>query len=165
MDPAAPALETVLPDSADAGIRWMLDYWTDKRGSRQLPRRSDIDPVDFFKMLPLVYIVEGTGLEGLFVKLAGTAYRNLYGFEITGRRIVELIPSNSGMQALNDYRTCLDEERPVYREGEMTWRQRNAPVLYQRLLLPLADDSDRMRFMLGTANILSDRGYRIRFNF
>jgi hypothetical protein len=165
MTDASQALDTVLPDNVDAGLRWMFDYWEGKRQLRRMPRREEVDPVDFFKMLPLVYIVEGTSLEQLYVKLAGTAYRNLYGFEITGRRIVDLIPSNAGLQALNDYRTCLDEERPVYREGEMTWRQRNAPVFYQRLLLPLGDDTDRMRFMLGTANILSDRGYRIRFNF
>ena len=158
-------LAALLPDNADVGLKWMLDYWVKKRGNRPIPRRQDLDPVDFAKMLPLIYLVEGAALDDLYVKLAGTAYRNLYGFEITGRRIVDLIPSNSGLQALTDYRVCLEQRRPVYREGEMTWRQRNSPVFYQRLLLPMANDSDEMRFMLGTANILSDRGYRLRFNF
>ena len=158
-------LAALLPDDADSGLKWMLDYWVRKRGHRLLPRRQDLDPVDFSKMLPLVYLVEGTELDNLYVKLAGTAYRNLYGFEITGRRVVELIPSNAGLLALSDYKVCLQERRPVYRQGEMTWRQRNSPVFYQRLLLPMANDSGEMRFILGTANILSDRGYRLKFNF
>ena len=159
------SLAASLPDNADASLKWMLGYWEEKRGDLVIPRRQAIDPADFTKLLPLIYILEGTSLPELYVKLAGTAYRNLYGFEVTGRRLVDLIPSDSGLLTLSDYRTSLTRRQPVYREGEMTWRQRNTPVLYQRLLLPMADKADQIRFILGIASIMSNSGQKLNFNF
>ena len=157
-------LQKILPDAADPEMIWMLDYWNDKRGENQIPLRSDVDPLDFYRYWPTIYFAEGGKLEELSVKVAGTAYRSLYGYEITGRKIIDLIPSGSAQKALSDYILCIDKKLPVYREGEMTWRERNAPISYNRLLLPIGKDYSAVGYILGFAIIyLSDSKEKIAF--
>lgn len=154
MSSGAELLE-ILPENADPEMRWMVDYWTSKRGDRLIPLRSDIDPLDFYKFWPTIYLLEGASLEELIVKVAGTAYRSLYGFEVTGRRIIDIIPEEIAPQVVEDYAACLDKSIPVYRESSMTWRARNAPVSYNRLLLPFGRNTQTVGYILGFAVIFT----------
>lgn len=120
-----------------------------------MPLRSDIDPLDFYKFWPTTYLVEGGTLDELYVKVAGTAYRSLYGYEVTGRRIVDLIPGRLAPQVIDDYIACLENKSPVYREEDMTWRERNAPVFYHRLLLPFGKESQDVAYILGFAIVFT----------
>lgn len=145
----------ILPENADPDMRWMMDYWLSKRGNRSVPLRSDFDPLDFYKSWSTIYFTEGTNLEELYVKVAGTAYRSLYGYEITGRRILDLIPEVTAPDVIADYVTCLEEMIPVYREGKMTWREKNAPISYTRLLLPFGKETQAVSYILGFAIVYS----------
>ncbi len=132
-----PSIENILPPEADPDLRFMLDYWHEKRGDRLFPARTDVDPLDFARLLPLIYIVEGGTLDEMKVRLAGTAYRDLYGFEISGKRILDLIPAQEGQDVHRDYRLCLQDKLPVFRKYDMHWRPRDSELKYQRLLMPL----------------------------
>ena len=145
----------IIPQNADPEIRWMMDYWMSKRGERLMPLRSDIDPLDFYKFWPTTYLVEGETLEELYVKVAGTAYRSLYGYEVTGRRIVDLIPGRLAPQIIDDYIDCLENKVPVYSEESMAWRERNAPVFYHRLLLPFGRKAQEVAYILGFAVVFT----------
>lgn len=145
----------IIPENADPEIRWMMDYWMSKRGERQIPLRSDIDPLDFYKFWPTTYLVEGETLEELYVKVAGTAYRSLYGYEVTGRKIVDLIPGRLAQQVIDDYIDCLESKAPVYSEESMAWRERNAPVFYHRLLLPFGKKTQEVAYILGFAVVFT----------
>ncbi len=133
----------------------MMDYWLSKRGEKPTPSRSDIDPIDFYRFWPTIYLVEGETLEELNVKVAGTAYRSLYGFEVTGRRIVDLIPGSLAPQVIDHYIVCLKEKIPAYIETDMTWREKNSPVLYHRLLLPLVNNTENVAYILGFSTFFS----------
>lgn len=148
----------ILPESADAAMRWMMDYWMSKRGDRSIPLRSDIDPLEFYKYWPTIYFVEGRTLEDLYVKVAGTAYWSLYGYEVTGRRIVDLIPGETAPHVIADYVVCLENKTPIYREGKMTWREKNAPISYARLLLPFGKTTQAVEYILGFAVVFSYDG-------
>ena len=145
----------VIPENADPEMRWMMDYWMSKRGDRQIPLRSEIDPLDFYKFWPTTYLVEGETLEELCVKVAGTGYRSLYGYEVTGRRIIDIIPESLAPQVIEDYIVCLDKRIPVYTEANMTWRERNAPVFYHRLLLPFGKNTQSVSYILGFAIVFT----------
>ena len=133
--------EDLLPAWADERLQFFFDYWNEKRGTRRFPARSDIDPLDFARHWPLVFLIEGTETASLTLRLAGTAYRDLYGFEITGRRVVDLIPQTLRRDVVNDYENCLVSGLPVFRADTMTWRPQNAKISYHRLLLPLGGEA------------------------
>ena len=151
-------LDELLPDWADDRLHFILGYWNEMRGLQSFPSRSDIDPLDFAPHWPLVYLVEGSSLPALKIRLAGTAYRDLYGFEITGRRIVDLIPRMQRRDVIDDYANCLVRGRPIFRADTMTWRPQNAKISYHRLLLPLGDPGGHVTHELALAVFFDTNG-------
>ena len=145
----------IIPENADPEMRWMMDYWVSKRGNRQIPLRADIDPLDFYKFWPTIYLLEGDKLEDLYIKVAGTAYRSLYGYEVTGKRIIDIIPEELAPKVIEDYIVCIKERVPVYMESDMTWREKNAPVFYHRILLPFGKNTSNVEYILGFAIIFA----------
>lgn len=70
------------------GQRELYDYWLKTAGSRRMPARSDINPFSVPKLLPCVGLIDLTeGLGEARFRLAGTRLRDVYGEEITGKRI------------------------------------------------------------------------------
>jgi hypothetical protein len=145
------ALEGV-PETACAEIHFFCDYWLRLKGDAELPTCDVLDPLDFFSYLSRVYIAEGTSVNDLRIRLAGTVYRELYGFEITGQRVAELIPFDQRQDLLASYQTCFVEKRPVYEESTMTWRERGSEVTYERILLPFGS-KDGVERILGFGQI------------
>jgi hypothetical protein len=117
-------------------IRFFLEYWQGLRSERTLPRQDEISPKDFRLYLPGVFVVEGGRPEDLRVRLAGSMYQELYGVDITGLLVSELIPFSERSDLLDDFTRCLKDARPVLHEGRVTWRGRNKQLRYQRVLLP-----------------------------
>jgi hypothetical protein len=70
--------------------RDLADYWTSLRPDGALPHRAQIDPGAILALLPCLYLIELREDDTIFVRLAGTALRQLYGFEMTGRDVVTL---------------------------------------------------------------------------
>ena len=70
------------------GQRELYDYWRETAGFRALPARSDINPFSVPKLLPCIGLIDLTeGLAEAQFRLAGTRLRDVYGEEITGKRV------------------------------------------------------------------------------
>lgn len=149
-----------IPDTACEEVRFFHDYWLRLKGGAHLPAGDLVDPLDFFSHLSRVFIVEGHDLDGLIIRVAGTAYRDLYGFEITGRRVVDLIPFGNRRDLLDDYTCCLRDEVPVFHTGRMTWRDRGSEVSYERILLPFGSDQGVGK-ILGFAQFFDSDGNKL----
>ncbi|MBK5911166.1 hypothetical protein CCR85_06630 [Rhodothalassium salexigens] len=133
---------TDLPDRCpdafhDAANRWFCRC----QEAGAVPSRKELDPLQFFRFSPSLYLAQIEGDGDVYLRFAGDHYRQLYGREITGMRLSDLVPDRS--QA-NPFRRDIDRVkgtgRPVYREDVMTWRPVPAPVHYDRLMLPLSQD-------------------------
>jgi len=136
-----------IPDTDDDGIAFFERHWTKLRGDRQMPTPEEIDPMDFPRFLPCVFLLDGTTLDRLVVRLAGTFYRELYGIEITGHRVADLIPFDRTPDILDEYRTCLERGRLVYHSGQVTWRSRGSQLTFHRILMPFGRDGRVSRLM------------------
>lgn len=70
------------------GQRELYDYWHQSAGHRRMPSRSDLDPLSVPKLLPCIGLIDlVSGLNDASFRLAGTRLRDIYGEEITGKRI------------------------------------------------------------------------------
>jgi hypothetical protein len=70
------------------GQRQLYDYWRQSAGPRSMPARSDLDPFSVPKLLPCIGLIDvAEGLSEARFRLAGTRLRDIYGEEITGKRI------------------------------------------------------------------------------
>src|SRR5262245_34881935 len=68
------------------GQRELFDYWRFSAGRRQMPARSDLDPLKIPRLLPDIGLIEVKGaIDDARFRLAGTRLHQVYGQEITGK--------------------------------------------------------------------------------
>ncbi len=82
-----PAPDIALETSACGTL---LKIWSAARADNILPRRADIDPGALKAIMPQVAIVAipAPGLNE--IRLAGTAYRDIFGFETTSQNLTDI---------------------------------------------------------------------------
>lgn len=159
-DRVAKAVLEGVPDTACAEVTFFCEYWRGLTGGAPLPPCEKLDPLDFFTYLSRVFILEGQTIGELRVRLAGTVYRELYGFEVTGLRVGELIPFEHRHDLLSGYDRCLRQQVPVYDVDRMTWRERGSEVCFERILLPFGEPQRTQR-ILGFAQFFDSEGRKI----
>jgi hypothetical protein len=120
-------------------------YWNAKRGTRSMPARADLDPVEMKPWLPGVALVEvkcqptARFPYSLRYRLIGTRPTQLRGREVTGMTVEEGFFGASLEAALENYRLVIEEKKPVF-----DWDHTPATGGFARegetLLLPLSGD-------------------------
>jgi hypothetical protein len=119
----------------------LLRYWLTKRGTRALPARRDIDPVEIgAELLPHLVLADlferGTHVR---FRLVGTAVVKRLGADPTGRYL-EREPRGGWFTELGSlYRLVYAERAPVYAESELHWGA-GRRLAVRNLLLPLTQD-------------------------
>lgn len=173
------ARETIAADggaSADSGpcpaekplearLDFMYALWRNKQNGKRLPARSDLDPTEFHRLWPVTFLLERCDeREGDWqVRFAGSAYGSVYGREVTGTRVSDIISEDLAPHVLADFRRCAESGAPVVNSGETTWPERGNVYRYQRLLLPYGHSDDgtgnfRVTHLLGVAAFFNSGG-------
>lgn len=149
--------EFELPPGAIDDMRWALAYWRAQKGDRALPEKRQFDVTDFPpRLLPMLFLLERIEKDADYVvRLAGTAYRDIYGREITGLPVNNLLPhSDAGGNLRVDLDRALNSGQPIFVDSLLTWPPTETRVPYQRLLLPYSDvPGGPVRYFLGVARI------------
>jgi len=135
-------------------IRAFYEYWDDKRARRLMPRRADIDPVDFIKHLPHVLLVDVHRKPDRFTyRLVGTGQVEVRGHDSTGRDVAEAYYGPSQEDVLSCYSFVrdnrvflLDPEPFIGSNGKYNQRE----VLF----LPLSEDGQLVNQILVYVNVV-----------
>ncbi len=136
-----------LPDGADDRLCRFLDYWRGKCVGGALPHRRDIDPTDIAPLLAAVFLVDVES--GAFrFRLVGQDIVTRYG-NLRGRALGELMSGAELERTMAEHRLCVDARLPVYSENTMQSAGTGDWQLYQRLLVPLADDGGGIAALAG----------------
>jgi len=72
--------------------RLLLDFWDAQRADGLVPKRAMIEPGRIKHLLPFLLIMEQFSMMEARIRLAGTALRDLFGFEASGQNYIELAP-------------------------------------------------------------------------
>jgi hypothetical protein len=122
------------------GQRELYDYWRKTAGSRRMPARSDINPFSVPKLLPCVGIIDLTeGLDEARFRLAGTRLRDVYGEEITGKRIDRVFAGACADYWHDIHARVAEEGSPLHGVVRGPSQGRDHIVLFW-LRLPLSQD-------------------------
>ncbi len=140
--------------------RQMYAYWQQKRGSRRMPGRADIDPTEIPRLLPNLLISEyvSEGAAGRWrYRLAGTAVATAFGRNPTGRFIDDLTKGDYRAFIERIHGMVREEERALFCAREYTGAH-DLRMSAKRLLLPLTTDGPHVGqiisllvFSLGTS--------------
>ncbi len=157
-DTAENQVSDTLPEQAEEHLKWAVRYWDEHRGPRAMPARSDVDPMDFPRLLPTTYLLERMPSHDFIVRVAGTRFREVYGREVTGELISTFIPNDSGRDFHLDVEVCTKHIGPVFREGRASWRPSGVATRFQRVLLPLGNHDSFVDHLLGFAIFFDEDG-------
>ena len=138
-----------LPKSAD--LRRLLAYWSERRGAREFPRRTDVDPVDLRFMLDRVALTEvhapeGDGERRYRLRLVGSYWYRLLGFEATGIWMHDWPRANQRKLTEDFYAALIDGRRPRFAERDAIVDEQL--LHYEIMLLPLSEDGSRISMIM-----------------
>lgn len=138
-------------DAVEPEFATLYDYWRGKCRDGRLPARCDIDPLDLPRsMLPnmLLLDVERADTAPRFrVRLAGTGFVALYGFEVTGRYFDELAPAAAIAPLMEALHTIVETREPRYLASPLTAPNKNFRWI-KRFALPLAADGETVDMVI-----------------
>ena len=123
-------------------------YWEEKRGTRTMPSRADIDPIELKRFLPGIMLLDVVEDARRYVyRLVGTREVAMRGRDPTGQSIVQGFfgPSLENSLAFAD--AVVQGRVPVFRSGAFVapdGRVGDEEVV----ILPLADDGETVNKIL-----------------
>jgi len=138
-------------------LRRIYEIWRSKCSDELLPRRADVDPVEFGKALPNVFLVEIQPTEPkLLLRVMGTAFEEQYGENVTGKYIEDLDFGAARDEILAAYDRLIESKEPVHIANE--YEKSDGRVMrFERITLPLSDDGEIVTAVLGGIQAVSRR--------
>lgn len=129
-------------------LQHLYDYWRQKRGTRALPARRDLDPVEIPSILPNVILLDVVSeTQRMRARVVGTKVVGWYGSDYTGKYLDEIDFGDQRDQVLSDYRACLSSAKP-----QLEFRQFRTDsdilIRMERVILPLSDDGETVNMLL-----------------
>jgi Uncharacterized protein conserved in bacteria len=133
-------------------------YWARLRRKGRLPSRGDIRPDDFKRLLPTISLIEVDREPLDFrLRLAGTGLYNVYGREITGRRLAEVYNASAADYWRRELGDLVQTKRPAVGVHSLAWRgAAHISILWLRL--PLASNGEDVDMILGYDAIVGMQG-------
>ena len=131
---------------SDQRLRRLFDYWTQKKGDRRVPSRSDIAPEEIVDVLPWVLIMERVG-ERIRYRLVGDEVRQFYGDKLIGKYLDEIDLDHISAAYVDEYERAARDFVPVARKWIFT-KLSGRHLEYERLILPLSADGQTVNMYL-----------------
>ncbi|HWA60837.1 MAG TPA: PAS domain-containing protein [Caulobacteraceae bacterium] len=127
----------------------LFAYWSGLRRAGNLPRRADISPDGFKRLLPTVSLIDVEREPRDYrLRLAGTGLYGVYGGEITGKRLKDIYNSASAEYWKKELDKVVESGRPGVGQHSLAWRgAAHMTILWLRL--PLASNGKDVDMILG----------------
>jgi hypothetical protein len=136
------------PDPMPAGLLPLYRYWNSKRGTRKMPRRSDIDPAEMVPFLPRLMIVDVVDDARRYVyRLVGTREVDARGKDPTGRPVGEAFIGSSRERVLANYDRVSMSARPHVDTGSVITVQDKLDDSHV-IFLPISEDDRKVTQIL-----------------
>jgi hypothetical protein len=141
-------MDAFLDIVADTPLEDCLDFWTARAQPDGIPFKRDIDPTAMPPgILPNLFLYQRLP-QGLRCRLAGTAIRQTFGTDPTGRFLHELIEPAALPPRLRLFQRCLDEQRAIVYRGRVAEAGREW-ISLRRLLLPVRSAEGAIDLIFG----------------
>jgi hypothetical protein len=138
------------PAAAIRAHEELFSYWSSLKAGGPLPGRGSLDPRDMTRLLPTVSLTEvlpGAAID-YRIRLAGTGLYNVYGREITGRRLGEVYNTTAADYWRDELGRIVRDRRPGVGVHNLAWRgASHLSIVWMRL--PLTTQGSEVDLILG----------------
>ncbi len=152
-----------LSELSDPVTRYMLRYWMDRKGDRQMPSPDEMNFADFARHSSRITLIGVEPVSQRFtVRLAGEEVIASLGFNPKGRDILSFNEQLPGLGTLLQgfYAWLLSERCPAAVKGTQDMLDKSYKS-YEAVYLPLSSDGERVdRFMDVTVTYLKTMNIR-----
>jgi hypothetical protein len=115
-------------------------YWDSKRQGREMPARSDLDPIEMRTWLPGIILVDVLSYpDQMIYRLVGTHSVDIRGSEVTGLRVQDGNHGSKLPHVMENYRLVIEEKKLVY-DWDGTSIRGDYDIATEVLLLPLSSN-------------------------
>lgn len=142
--------------------RHLLAHWSTLADGSRLPSFRQIDPLDLRPALGYIMLLDVVGdAEDFRYRLFGSAIGSVSGFDMTGKLVSEL-PASAYVREFSIAvgRAAVRRREPVYTARRPVGAQQTGT--WERLVLPLVDEQDRVIRLLVAAAPIGREGELIR---
>jgi hypothetical protein len=130
-------------------LRDLLGIWDARRQGRRMPARAELDPIDLKAHLGHLFLVDVERDPIRFrYRLVGTKITNIVHRDVTGQYF-EDIYSGRLLASMIEVQSWVVKERAPLRIFSRTGHPRNMVYVYDGLLLPLSEDGEAVKMVLG----------------
>jgi hypothetical protein len=158
-------LEIDRPSDWPAVLLFVRAYWQSKCGTRLMPARNDISPVQLKPQLPHIMLVDVVDEGADFrYRLVGTQLCDHFEEEPSGKLMSEVLAPRGEVavrETLQSYRTVIARRAPLRLTGSGAWYGQESKQ-FDALLAPLSDDGETVNMILATFVFEWDRDGEFR---
>jgi hypothetical protein len=131
-----------------------LSYWERIRGSRAMPRRSDIDPAEIPQLLPFVMLVDVFENPRDFrFRLVGTEIDAITAVSLRGQRFSENRQLGSGSNVWNHYEAVIRTRQPLTAPVDYVGSDRFVRAI-RHCLMPLSEDGETVNMIFVAVEVV-----------
>jgi hypothetical protein len=140
------------PEEARA-LRPIIAYWERKRGSRAVPLRADIDPLELKEHLRQVFLVDALADGEFRFRLLGGEITERYGRNSTGKTVREAYSHMPEIAAwcTRMFQAVVTHKRPVLARGSLH-AVRKEFFRFEAISLPLSREGIAVDMIFGAAH-------------
>lgn len=131
-----------------------FDYWNQKRGSKAMPARGDIDPSEIPKILPHVFLldVRPEPLDFRY-RLIGTKMDEHMTGSYTGLWMSEIPHQKPPSRIWASCRQVVEEKRPLSSDTPYVGKHKEF-LTTEDLIMPLSDDGKQVNMLFVTVGFI-----------
>ncbi|RED53425.1 PAS domain-containing protein [Aestuariispira insulae] len=139
-----------LPAQESPHLTAVLKTWQDlHQAVGKIPRKSAFDPVNFPRSLPYCWLYEYVSeADDFLCRVSGSVVDEAWGQPIRDHLVGEFMPPDLAETSLPRMRNVINKPALLHIRRYCDTTQK--PV--EKLVLPLADENDRIRFVFGTSH-------------
>lgn len=148
---------TYIETPRDAMLVALYDYWKKKRGSRAMPSRSDIDPIEIPTMLPWIIMYDVLPEGGYAIRLMGEEVVSFLGRDATGETASEVLTPRGAEMAVRVLDGTVADRAPKFRAGKAYWSEEKSYRNFEACFLPLSPDDRTVDIILSGIRFPDER--------
>jgi hypothetical protein len=133
--------------AARSGAEQLIDYWRARFAGGQAPTRADINPADFPKLLPYIFILRRHAAGKYTFRLAGGGLRELHNRDLRGASFIDLWNENSRLPLQTAIARSQRHQEPLHLRALAHAGERRMHL--EIALMPLSDGASGMERILG----------------
>lgn len=136
----------------DKAINRVVVWWFDKRGERQMPALSDINPVEISSALKQVWLCDRLpNSERFRYRITGEAINEFWGCNLSGKHLDEVVPPERHASLAKKLRLTVQLPAIVYDRACLSLTE-EVTKNGERIILPLSDNGRTVNALLGVTH-------------